>query len=206
MSIDKHYQPSPIETDCLKAWDQQQLGSPNPGNRAKGNYCIVIPPPNVTGTLHMGHGFQMTLMDALIRYHRAKGKHTLWQMGTDHAGIATQMVVEKQLHEQGKTKHDLGRKAFVDAIWAWRENSGSTINNQIKRLGASVDWSSERFTMDASYSSAVIEAFIKLHEEGMIYQGQCLVNLPFRPPSDAGGGSHGGDAGGDGGGGDGGGG
>ncbi|VAW45118.1 Valyl-tRNA synthetase, partial [hydrothermal vent metagenome] len=136
----------------------------------------MIPPPNVTGTLHMGHAFQDTIMDTLIRYHRMQGKNTLWQPGTDHAGIATQMVVERQLNAQGTSRIELGREAFVDKVWQWKEQSGSTITNQLRRMGASPDWSRQRFTMDEGMSAAVMKVFVDLHEEGLIYRGQRLVN------------------------------
>ncbi|AGP79027.1 valyl-tRNA ligase [Alteromonas mediterranea 615] len=139
-------------------------------------YCILLPPPNVTGSLHMGHGFQQTIMDALTRYHRMKGDNTLWQVGTDHAGIATQMVVERQLNAQGKTRHDLGREDFIKKVWEWKEHSGGTITGQMRRLGTSPDWSREVFTMDEDLSKAVTEVFVKLHEEGLIYRGKRLVN------------------------------
>ncbi|MCS6787592.1 MAG: valine--tRNA ligase, partial [Thiobacillaceae bacterium] len=139
-------------------------------------YCILLPPPNVTGTLHMGHAFQHTLMDALIRYHRMLGENTLWQPGTDHAGIATQMVVERQLEAEGVSRKQLGREKFLARVWAWKEQSGSTITRQMRRLGASCDWSRERFTMDAGLSRAVTEVFVRLYDEGLIYRGQRLVN------------------------------
>ncbi|MCK5886159.1 MAG: valine--tRNA ligase, partial [Alcanivorax sp.] len=139
-------------------------------------YSIMIPPPNVTGSLHMGHGFQEALMDALIRYHRMSGYNTLWQVGTDHAGIATQMVVERQLEAQGITRHDLGREQFVEKVWEWKAESGDTITRQLRRLGSSMDWSRERFTMDPGLSAAVQEVFIRLYREGLIYRGQRLVN------------------------------
>ena len=136
----------------------------------------MIPPPNVTGSLHMGHAFQDTLMDALVRYHRMKGDNTLWQVGTDHAGIATQMVVERQLAAQGKTRHDLGRDKFVEEVWKWKAESGGHITRQLRRMGASVDWSRERFTLDEGLSHSVTEVFVRLHEEGLIYRGKRLVN------------------------------
>ncbi len=139
-------------------------------------YCIMLPPPNVTGTLHMGHAFQHTLQDALIRYHRMLGDNTLWQPGTDHAGIATQIVVERQLERIGKTRHDLGREDFVQRVWEWKQESGSTITRQMRRLGTSPDWSRERFTMDEGLSQAVTEVFVRLHEDGLIYRGKRLVN------------------------------
>src|SRR5690606_10735058 len=139
-------------------------------------YSIMVPPPNVTGSLHMGHGFNNAVMDTLIRYRRMQGRNTLWQPGTDHAGIATQMVVERRLAAEGKTRHDLGRDAFIEKIWEWKAESGGTITGQMRRLGSSLDWSRERFTMDEQLSRAVQEAFVRLHEEGLIYRGKRLVN------------------------------
>jgi valyl-tRNA synthetase len=139
-------------------------------------YCIMIPPPNVTGSLHMGHAFQDTLMDALTRYHRMRGDNTLWQPGTDHAGIATQMVVERQLNADDLTRHDLGREKFIKRIWEWKHESGGTITRQLRRMGSSVDWSRERFTMDEGLSKAVKETFVRLYDEGLIYRGKRLVN------------------------------
>ncbi|NIN35605.1 MAG: class I tRNA ligase family protein, partial [Gammaproteobacteria bacterium] len=147
--------------------------SPSDGGKA---YCIMLPPPNVTGNLHMGHAFQQTLMDVLIRYHRMLGDNTLWQCGTDHAGIATQMVVERQLELKGQNRLDLGRKKFTEEVWAWKEESGNTISNQSRRLGASMDWTRERFTMDEGLSSAVREVFVRLYDDGLIYRGKRLVN------------------------------
>ncbi|NNJ92941.1 MAG: valine--tRNA ligase, partial [Gammaproteobacteria bacterium] len=146
------------------------------GDQAENPYCIMIPPPNVTGSLHMGHGFNNTIMDTLIRFNRMRGRPTLWQPGTDHAGIATQMVVERQLEADGKKRHDLGRDAFIDRIWEWREESGGNITRQLRRLGSSLDWQHERFTMDDGLSDAVKEVFVRLHEEGLIYRGKRLVN------------------------------
>lgn len=171
--IDKTYNPQGIEQHWYQTWENNGYFSPS----GKGDgYCIVLPPPNVTGSLHMGHGFQFTVMDILIRYHRMNGNNTLWQPGTDHAGIATQMVVERQLNQQGKTRHDIGREAFIEKVWQWKEESGSTITRQARRLGASLDWSRERFTMDADLSHAVREVFIELHKQGLIYRGKRLVN------------------------------
>lgn len=171
--MDKTFEPQSIEQQCYKSWEDAGLfkasGSGDP-------YCILLPPPNVTGSLHMGHGFQQTIMDALTRYHRMKGDNTLWQVGTDHAGIATQMVVERQLNAQGKTRHDLGREDFIKKVWEWKEHSGGTITGQMRRLGTSPDWSREVFTMDEDLSKAVTEVFVKLHEEGLIYRGKRLVN------------------------------
>jgi valyl-tRNA synthetase len=171
--MEKTFDPQSIESSCYSRWEQQGLFAPS----GEGSpYCILLPPPNVTGSLHMGHAFQHTIMDALIRYRRMKGDNTLWQVGTDHAGIATQMVVERQLNAQGKTRHDLGRDAFIEKIWEWKELSGGTITNQMRRLGASADWSREVFTMDENLSAAVTEVFVKLHDEGLIYRGKRLVN------------------------------
>ena len=171
--MDKTYEPNAIEARWYAFWEERGCFAPS----AQGApYCIMIPPPNVTGTLHMGHAFQDTIMDALTRYYRMKGRNTLWQPGTDHAGIATQMVVERQLTGEGKTRHDLGREAFIDRVWAWKAESGGTITRQLRRMGASVDWARERFTMDDGLSVAVREVFVRLHEEGLIYRGQRLVN------------------------------
>ena len=171
--MDKTFEPQSIEQQCYKSWEEAGLfkasGSGDP-------YCILLPPPNVTGSLHMGHGFQQTIMDALTRYHRMKGDNTLWQVGTDHAGIATQMVVERQLNAEGKTRHDLGREDFIKRVWEWKEHSGGTITGQMRRLGTSPDWSREVFTMDEDLSKAVTEVFVKLHEEGLIYRGKRSVN------------------------------
>ncbi len=171
--MDKSYQPQDIEQRIYKRWEEQGYFSPE-GDGSP--YCIVIPPPNVTGTLHMGHAFQFTIMDALTRYHRMQGHRTLWQPGTDHAGIATQMVVERLLNAEGKSKRDLGRDKFVERVWSWKEESGGQIANQTRRLGASVDWSRDRFTMDEGLSAAVRKVFVQLHDEGLIYRGKRLVN------------------------------
>jgi len=171
--MEKTYDPHAIEQRWYKEWEEKGYFAPS----GKGTpYCIMIPPPNVTGSLHMGHAFQDTIMDGLVRYHRMRGFNTLWQPGTDHAGIATQMVVERILEREGKSRHDLGRERFVDRIWEWKEHSGGTITRQLRRLGASVDWSRERFTMDEGLSRAVREVFVKLYEEGLIYRGKRLVN------------------------------
>jgi valyl-tRNA synthetase len=171
--MDKTYQPGDIEERWYKQWET--AGYFEPSNEGK-PYCIMIPPPNVTGTLHMGHAFQDTIMDTLIRYHRMQGRNTLWQPGTDHAGIATQMVVERQLEAEGISRHDLGREAFLEKVWEWKEKSGNTISNQLRRMGSSLDWESERFTMDEGLSEAVIEVFVSLHSEGLIFRGKRLVN------------------------------
>ncbi len=172
------YDPSQIETKWYQCWEKNgYFKAGATGNTdSDDTYCIMIPPPNVTGTLHMGHAFQDTIMDTLIRYHRMQGKNTLWQPGTDHAGIATQMVVERQLNAQGTSRVELGREAFVEKVWQWKEQSGNTITNQLRRLGASPDWSRQRFTMDDGLSAAVMKVFVDLHEEGLIYRGQRLVN------------------------------
>ena len=171
--MDKTFSPADIETRWYEEWEAKNYFAPGAGDES---YCIPIPPPNVTGTLHMGHGFQQAIMDALIRYNRMKGRSTLWQVGTDHAGIATQMLVERQLEAEGVSRHDLGRDQFIDKVWAWKEESGGTITRQLRRLGASVDWSRERFTMDPELSEAVKEVFVRLYHEGLIYRGQRLVN------------------------------
>lgn len=171
--MDKTYDPHAIEQGWYRRWEAAGYFAPA-GDGAP--YCIMIPPPNVTGTLHMGHAFQHTLMDALTRYHRMRGDRALWQPGTDHAGIATQMVVERQLNAEGKTRHDLGRDEFERRVWQWKKQSGGTITRQMRRLGDSVDWSRERFTMDAGLSRAVTEVFVRLYDEGLIYRGKRLVN------------------------------
>ncbi|HEX7029403.1 MAG TPA: valine--tRNA ligase, partial [Gammaproteobacteria bacterium] len=171
--MDKTYEPHAIEQRWYDTWEKQGFFKPSGG---KESYCILIPPPNVTGTLHMGHAFQHTLQDALIRYHRMQGDNTLWQPGTDHAGIATQMVVERQLNAEGKTRHDLGREEFINKVWEWREYSGGTITQQMRRLGDSTDWSREAFTMDPGFLRAVAEVFETLFDEGLIYRGKRLVN------------------------------
>ena len=171
--MDKSYDPKSIEVDWYNRWEKNNYFSPN----GKGtSYCIMLPPPNVTGSLHMGHAFQQTLMDILIRYHRMSGNDVLWQCGTDHAGIATQMVVERQLQQKNISRHELGREKFIDEVWNWKESSGNTINNQSRRLGTSMDWANERFTMDDGLSDAVKEVFIQLYEKGLIYRGKRLVN------------------------------
>ena len=171
--MEKTYDPHAIEQAWYQRWEEKGYFSPS----GKGEpYCIVIPPPNVTGRLHMGHAFQDTIMDTLIRYHRMNGDNTLWQPGTDHAGIATQMVVERKLGQEGKTRHDLGREAFTERVWKWKEESGGTITRQLRRMGASPDWSRERFTMDEGLSAAVQKVFIDLYEQDLIYRGKRLVN------------------------------
>ena len=171
--MDKTYDPHSIEQRWYETWEREGYFAPSGEGKP---YCIMIPPPNVTGSLHMGHAFQDTLMDALTRYHRMRGDNTLWQPGTDHAGIATQMVVERQLNSEDLTRHDIGREKFIERIWEWKHESGGTITRQLRRMGSSVDWSRERFTMDKGLSRAVNETFVKLHEEGLIYRGKRLVN------------------------------
>ncbi|HEU5178696.1 MAG TPA: valine--tRNA ligase, partial [Burkholderiales bacterium] len=180
--LDKSFNPAGIEERWYRRWESagwfSHKGDATPA------YCIQLPPPNVTGTLHMGHAFQQTLMDALIRYHRMRGLNTNWVVGTDHAGIATQIVVERQLQDAGKSRHDLGREKFVERVWQWKQQSGSTITRQMRRLGASANWDyadteGQRggyFTMDAKMSRAVVEVFVRLYEEGLIYRGKRLVN------------------------------
>jgi valyl-tRNA synthetase len=180
--LDKSFNPAAIEQHWYQRWESG--GYFRHRNHGKPAYCIQLPPPNVTGTLHMGHAFQQTLMDALIRYHRMRGFNTNWVVGTDHAGIATQIVVERQLEEQGKSRHDLGREKFVERVWQWKQQSGATITRQMRRLGASANWEyadtegqkAGYFTMDAKMSRAVVEVFVRLYEEGLIYRGKRLVN------------------------------
>ncbi|WP_346839183.1 valine--tRNA ligase [Microbulbifer sp. SAOS-129_SWC] len=173
--MDKTYQPNAIEQQWYKTWEESGYFKPSGDTTAK-PYSIMIPPPNVTGSLHMGHGFQESIMDALVRYHRMQGDNTLWQVGTDHAGIATQMVVERLLAAEGKTRHELGRDKFIEKVWEWKEESGGNITRQLRRLGASPDWSRERFTMDDGFYKAVQEVFIRLYEDDLIYRGKRLVN------------------------------
>jgi valyl-tRNA synthetase len=172
--MDKIYQPEALEKQLYRIWEESGVFKSNP--KGKKTFCLMLPPPNVTGSLHMGHAFQHTLMDILIRYHHMLGDNTHWQVGTDHAGIATQMVVENQLAREQKTRHDLGREAFVKRIWAWKEESGSTITGQMRRLGLAIDWEHERFTMNPEFVKAVITAFVKLYDEDLIYRGKRLVN------------------------------
>ncbi len=179
--MEKTYNPHAIEQRWYETWEENGYFSPDmnteqASDSGQDSYCIMIPPPNVTGSLHMGHAFQDTIMDALTRYHRMKGDKTLWQPGTDHAGIATQMVVERIINAEGKTRHDLGREAFIEKIWDWKAHSGNTITRQLRRMGASLDWKRERFTMDEGLSEAVKEVFVRLYEEGLIYRGKRLVN------------------------------
>jgi len=171
--MEKAYSPGEIETRIYQRWELSGAFAPSADGEP---YCIMLPPPNVTGTLHMGHAFQHTLMDTLTRWHRMRGDATLWQPGTDHAGIATQMVVERQLAASGKHRLDLGREEFLERVWKWKEESGGTITRQMRRLGTSVDWSRDKFTMDPDLSRAVTEVFVRLHDEGLIYRGKRLVN------------------------------
>ena len=171
----KNYEPMSTEVEIYKNWEKSDFFKAIP-DESKEPFCIMIPPPNVTGTLHMGHGFQNTLMDALVRHKRMSGYDTLWQVGVDHAGIATQMVVERQLETEGLSREDIGRKEFEKKVWEWKEKSGNKITQQLRRLGASVDWSREAFTMSDDLSLAVKQVFIKLYDEGLIYRGERLVN------------------------------
>ena len=171
--MDKTYEPRAIEQSWYETWEQRGYFKPSGVGEP---YCIMIPPPNVTGSLHMGHGFNNTIMDTLIRLRRMQGRNTLWQVGADHAGIATQMVVERQLAADNKTRHDLGREIFLEKVWEWKAESGGAITRQLRRLGSSVDWTRERFTMDEGLSRAVQEAFVRLYDEGLIYRGKRLVN------------------------------
>ncbi|HEU5398619.1 MAG TPA: class I tRNA ligase family protein, partial [Gammaproteobacteria bacterium] len=166
--MEKAFEPRGIEDRWYGIWESRGWFKPE---GAGAPYCILLPPPNVTGTLHMGHAFQQTLMDTLSRYHRMCGDRVLWQGGTDHAGIATQKIVENQLAAAGKTRHDLGREKFIERVWEWKEESGSTITRQMRRLGDSVDWTRERFTMDPGLSAAVRKVFIDWYRAGLIYRG-----------------------------------
>jgi len=178
--MEKTYDPHAIEQRWYENWESRGWFEPHSAGTGSANqpspYCIMIPPPNVTGSLHMGHGFNNTVMDTLVRFHRMRGGPTLWQPGTDHAGIATQMVVERQLEAAGQTRHDLGRDKFIERVWEWKAESGGKITDQLRRLGSSLDWQHERFTMDEGLSEAVHEVFIRLYEEGLIYRGKRLVN------------------------------
>ncbi len=175
-TLEKSFDPKNMEGRWYAFWESRGYFAAGLDPGKTDNFCILLPPPNVTGTLHMGHGFNQALMDALVRYHRMRGANTLWQPGTDHAGIATQIVVERQLDARGISRHDLGREKFLQKVWEWKEHSGSTITRQMRRLGASCDWSRERFTMDAGLSRTVTETFVRLYREGLIYRGKRLVN------------------------------
>ncbi|MDO8286888.1 MAG: class I tRNA ligase family protein, partial [Rhodoferax sp.] len=180
-SLSKSFEPAALEAHWGPEWEKRGYGvagyrgtqAPKEGQPS---FAIQLPPPNVTGTLHMGHAFNQTIMDSLTRYHRMLGANTAWIPGTDHAGIATQIVVERQLQDQGVSRHDLGRKAFVEKVWEWKEKSGNTITTQMRRMGDSVDWSREYFTMDDKLSKTVTETFVQLYEQGLIYRGKRLVN------------------------------
>ncbi len=176
MELAKSLEPADIERRWYPVWESRGYFAAGLDRTKNDNFCILLPPPNVTGTLHMGHGFNQTLMDALTRYHRMRGDNTLWQPGTDHAGIATQIVVERQLDAQGVSRHDLGREKFLEKVWEWKEYSGGSITKQMRRLGTSPDWTRERFTMDAGLSKIVTETFVRLFREGLIYRGKRLVN------------------------------
>ncbi|MCX7897986.1 MAG: valine--tRNA ligase [Rhodocyclaceae bacterium] len=176
MELPKSFEPAAIEARWYPIWESRGYFAAGLDTRKKENFCILLPPPNVTGTLHMGHGFNQSIMDCLVRYHRMRGANTLWQPGTDHAGIATQIVVERQLEAQGVTRFDLGREKFLAKVWEWKDYSGGTITRQMRRLGASCDWSRERFTMDEGLSRIVVETFVRLYREGLIYRGKRLVN------------------------------
>ncbi len=184
-SLAKSFEPAALEAHWAPEWEKRGYGvagyrgtrTANEAAAAKGkNFSIQLPPPNVTGTLHMGHAFNQTIMDSLTRYHRMAGYNTAWIPGTDHAGIATQIVVERQLQEQNISRHDLGREAFTQKVWEWKEKSGNTITTQMRRMGDSVDWSREYFTMDEKLSKTVTETFVQLYEQGLIYRGKRLVN------------------------------
>ena len=176
MELAKSFEPADIEQRWYPVWESNGYFAAGLDTTKHDNFCILLPPPNVTGTLHMGHGFNQAIMDALTRYHRMRGANTLWQPGTDHAGIATQIVVERQLDAKGISRHDLGREKFLEKVWEWKEYSGGSITRQMRRLGTSPDWTRERFTMDAGLSKIVTETFVRLHKEGLIYRGKRLVN------------------------------
>ena len=176
MELAKAFEPADIERRWYPEWEAKNYFAAGVDRSKTDNFCILLPPPNVTGTLHMGHGFNQTIMDALTRYYRMKGANTLWQPGTDHAGIATQIVVERQLDAQGISRHDLGREKFLEKVWEWKEYSGNTITKQMRRMGTSPDWTRERFTMDAGLNKVVTETFVRLYKEGLIYRGKRLVN------------------------------
>ncbi|TAJ22373.1 MAG: valine--tRNA ligase, partial [Rugosibacter sp.] len=176
MELAKSFEPAEIEKRWYPIWESRGYFAAGLDTTKTDSFCILLPPPNVTGTLHMGHGFNQAIMDALTRYHRMRGDNTLWQPGTDHAGIATQIVVERQLDAQGVSRHDLGREKFIEKVWEWKEYSGGAITQQMRRLGTSPDWTRERFTMDAGLSKIVTETFVRLYNEGLIYRGKRLVN------------------------------
>jgi valyl-tRNA synthetase len=171
----KTFSPVDIEAKWYRYWESNGYYKMGEDESKLDSFSILLPPPNVTGTLHMGHGFNQTLMDMLTRYHRMKGENTLWQPGTDHAGIATQIVVERQLDQKGISRHELGREKFIEKVWEWKEESGGKITRQMRRLGTSPDWARERFTMDGGLSKSVTEVFVKLYQDGLIYRGKRLV-------------------------------
>jgi valyl-tRNA synthetase len=173
--LSKSFEPAPIESCWYPLWEQRNYFAAGTSPEAAA-FSIQLPPPNVTGTLHMGHAFNQTVMDSLTRYHRMKGDNTLWLPGTDHAGIATQIVVERQLEAKGQSRHAMSREAFVGKVWDWKEESGSTITRQMRRMGASTDWNLEYFTMDPKLSDVVREVFVRLYQQGLIYRGKRLVN------------------------------
>jgi valyl-tRNA synthetase len=173
--IPKVYNPSEVEQKWYKFWEENKLFTPEEDSK-KESFVIVIPPPNVTGSLHMGHALDNTIQDVLIRYKKLRGFNALWVPGTDHAGIATQNVVEKALREEGKTKDDLGREAFLKYVWEWKEKYGGQITSQLRRLGAALDWTRECFTLDKERSRAVTHEFVTLYNEGLIYRGKRLIN------------------------------
>ena len=173
--LDKSFVPADVETALYEAWERDGAFAARPGSNAQ-PFTIMIPPPNVTGSLHVGHALTNTIQDVLIRWRRMQGRDALWQPGTDHAGIAAQMVVERQLAAGGQTRQQIGRDAFVDRVWEWKAQSGGTITGQLRRLGSSLDWQRERFTMDAGLSDAVREVFVTLHRQGLIYRDRRLVN------------------------------
>ena len=170
------YEPAEVEPRIVEKWLESGLFSPAPEGTAEDNYSIAIPPPNVTGVLHMGHALNGSIQDCLARHHRMRGQRTKWILGTDHAGIATQTKVEQQLAEEGTSRKQLGRQAFVDRVWQWRSQYGGTIIEQFKRLGASVDYRAERFTLDEGYVQAVLKVFVALYEKGLIYRDRYMVN------------------------------
>ena len=175
--LEKNYDSAAVEPRIAKTWEDEDAFRAGAGAKPGADtFCIVIPPPNVTGSLHMGHALNNTLQDIMVRFERMRGKDVLWQPGMDHAGIATQMVVERKLMEQQLHRRTMGREAFIDKVWEWKAESGGLIFNQLRRLGASCDWSRERFTMDEGLSEAVLEVFVALYKEGLIYRGKRLVN------------------------------
>ena len=174
-NLASQYDPTTTEAKWQEYWESNHIFKADP-NHSDEPYCIVIPPPNVTGNLHVGHAFDKILIDLLVRYHRMRGRNTLYLPGTDHASIATQTILEKQLKQEGKTRYDLGREKFLDRAWEWKAKSGGKIVNQLRRLGVSVDWTRERFTMEQGLSKAVLQAFVSLYDKRLIYRGQYLVN------------------------------